>query len=336
MVFVTGATGLLGSHLLYYLAKSGKEVYALKRKDSRVEAVREVWQLYTSDDALWDGIRWVEGDVMDPEVLETTVSRADCVYHCAAVVSFAGGDKSYLSDVNTRGTEHVAALCQRYGVRLCYVSSIAALGDARYEGEVIDEDTPVVAGSIHSVYSHSKAAAERIVRDYIRKGLEAVIVNPSIILGAGHWDRSSSKLFMTAAKGIMVYTEGVCGYVDVRDVCEVMLRLSESRIRGERFVINGGNYSYRELFTEIARITGHRSPGIRLRPWMTNVVWRLLSAVGKITGKRPDFTRETARSSQHKSYYSSAKFLSYYPDYRFYSLSDTIREIYAAYERRRV
>ena len=90
MVFVTGATGLLGSHLLYYLARSGKEVYALKRKDSRIEAVREVWQLYTSDDTLWDGIRWVEGDVMDPEVLETMVSRADCVYHCAAVVSFAG------------------------------------------------------------------------------------------------------------------------------------------------------------------------------------------------------------------------------------------------------
>lgn len=334
MVFVTGATGLLGSHLLYYLAKSGKEVYALKRKDSRIEAVREVWQLYTSDDALWDGISWIEGDVMNPEVLESTISCADCVYHCAAVVSFAGGDKSYLSDVNTRGTEYVAALCQRYGVRLCYVSSIAALGDARYEGEMIDEDTPVIAGSIHSVYSHSKAAAERIVRDYMRKGLEAVIVNPSIILGAGHWGRSSSKLFMTAAKGIKVYTEGVCGYVDVRDVCEIMLRLSESRIRGERFVINGGNYSYRELFTEIARITEHRPPGIRLRPWMTDVAWRLLSVVGKVTGKRPDFTRETARSSQHKSYYSSAKFLSYYPDYRFYSLSDTIREIYAAYLQR--
>lgn len=332
MVFVTGATGLLGSHLLYYLAGSGKKVCALKRKSSRLEDVQEVWRQYAGEGIAWEGIEWIEGDVAVPETMEAAISRADCVYHCAAVVSFDGDDKNYLLNVNLQGTENVAALCRKYKVRMCYVSSIAALGDPHFEGEIVDEDTSVIEDRIHSVYSQSKFTAEGIVWDHIRKGLEAVIVNPSIILGAGHWDRSSSRLFVTASKGIPFYTEGVCGYVDVRDVCRLMLRLSDDRqIRGERFVVNGGNYSYRELFTEIARAAGHRPPIICLYPWMAAAIWRLLAVAGKITGKKPAFTRETARASLHKSYYSSAKLLSRYPDYRFYSLNETIGEIHAAY-----
>lgn len=325
MVFVTGATGLLGSHLLYHLVGEGNEVYALKRESSRLENVREVFGYYPGGMQVWDRIQWVEGDVLKPEKWEPVVKEAACVYHCAAVVSFAGQDKERLLDINLKGTENVTRLCRKYRVRLCYVSSIAALGDARYEGEVVDEETPMILETIRSVYSQSKIAAENRVWQYVRKGLDAVIVNPSIILGPGHWGRSSTQLFMTVSKGMPFYTDGVCGYVDVRDVCRSMIRLSRDRhIRGERFVVNGGNYSYKALFSEIARAAGHRPPAVEMKSWMTSVAWRTLAIAGKITGKQPAFTRETARSSHHKSYYSSAKLKSVYPDFSFYTLPETV------------
>lgn len=336
MVFITGATGLLGSHLLGHLAgRRRDDVCALKRRESRMEDVKEVFRCYTADESRWEAVKWIEGDVLEPETLEAAVAAADCVYHCAAVVSFAGEDKSTLLDTNLKGTANVVHLCRKHRVRLCYVSSIAALGDARREGDIIDEETPVIEGTVRSVYSLSKIEAEKIVWQAVGEGLDAVIVNPSIILGPGHWTRGSSRLYITAAKGMPFYTRGMCGYVDVRNVCEAMVRLAEDRkIRGERFVLNGGNYSYRELFTAIARVAGHRPPVVNMRPWMTEMAWRLLAVIGKLGGRRYAFTRETARSSQHKSCYSAGKLQKRYPDFTFCSLEETVRNIHAAYRQK--
>ena len=325
MVFVTGATGLLGSHLLYFLAVSGHSVSALRRKQSRLEDSRAVFLQYPDGERYWNTINWVEGDVVQKEGLADYVRRADYVYHCAAVVSFSGTDRMHLMNTNLQGTENVAALCLEYQVRLCYVSSIAALGDARQPEDLIDEDTPVIAGREHSVYSQSKTAAEKLIRKYIGYGLNAVIVCPSVILGAGMWHRSSARLFFTAAKGIPFYTRGMTGYVDVRDVCELMIRLCEDPlVSGERFVLNGGNYTYQELFTAIARVNGVQPPWWNLAPWMTELVWRMLACWGYLSGSKPAFTRETARSSQHCSRYSNARILSLYPDFHFYPLVETV------------
>lgn len=335
MVFVTGATGLLGSHLLYFLAESGEDVLALCRKGSRLEECQEVFRQYPAGNSLWERVVWQQGDVLVPESLEAAVERADSVYHCAAMVSFNGEDKNLLVRTNLLGSENIASLCLKYNKRLCYVSSIAALGDASYPGEWVDENTPEVSGREHSAYSDSKGNSEKIIRQYINEGLNAVIVNPSVILGAGMWGRSSSRLFMAAARGIPVYTGGINGYVDVRDVCRLMIRLEKDKqVRGERFVLNGGNYSYRELFTCIAGATGHRPPFLYMGPGLSGVLWRLLAAAGKVTGVRPAFTRETANSSQHKSWYSNKKILALYPDYRFYSLQQTVDEIQRVYQQR--
>ncbi len=325
MIFVTGATGLLGSHLLYFLAGSGQEVLALRRKERSVEKIKAVFYGYPDSDILWQRIVWVEGDILDRQMLAGCVEKATIVYHCAAVVSFDGADRESLERTNLQGSGLIAELCVEYGARLCYVSSIAALGDAPESSEHVDEDTPVIAGTQHSVYSRSKANAEKIVWKYIRKGMNGVIVNPSIILGAGQWERSSGRLFLTAAKGMPVYTGGVNGYVDVRDVCELMIRLAEDReVSGERFVLNGGNYSYLELFREIARSVGRRPPRFYMAPVLTSAVWRILAVWGKLTGRKPAFTRETARSSHHKSCYSSRKILTRYPDFHFRTLQETI------------
>lgn len=334
MVFVTGATGLLGSHLLYHLAEKGAEVCALKRSGSRLQEVYEVFLQYEASGGAWRKIRWVEGDVLEKETLEPVIAGAECVYHCAAVVSFSGKDRERLLDINLKGTENVAHCCRKHKVRLCYVSSIAALGDARYEGEIVDEETPLILERARSLYSQSKIAAENMVWTQVARGLNAVVVNPSIILGAGHWGRSSSRLFLTASKGMPFYTKGICGYVDVRDVCEVMVRLAQDeQVCGERFVVSGGNYTYKELFTVIARATGQRPPFLYMRPWMTSLAWRTLKMLGKVTGRTPVFTEETARSAHHRSYYSAAKLLARYPEFRFRRLEETIEDIQIQYTR---
>lgn len=327
-VFVTGATGLVGSHLLYFLLRSGHPVLALRREASRIEDVKAVFLRYPEGERLWEGIQWVTGDVLVKETLEEAVKGSVCVFHCAAVVSFAGEDSGRLQATNLQGTENVASLCLEHHIRLCYVSSIAALGDAEKEGELIDEETPEIPGRAHSVYSRSKGDSEKKIWQYVSRGLDAVIVCPSIILGAGASGKSSVCLYATAAKGVPFFTKGVVGYVDVRDVCRLTIRLAaDPEVRGERFVLNGGNYSYRELFAIIARANNRRSPCFYMRPWITEIAWRFLALAGKLSGHKPAFTRETARTAHRKSYYSNQKILSLYPDYRFYSLRETVEEI---------
>lgn len=324
---VTGATGLLGSHLLCHLARSGEEIIALKREESRVEETMALFSSYfPSPEEAAARVTWVVGDVLNVESLRPHVEKIHTMYHCAAMVSFNAGDRDTLLQTNIRGTENICTLCLQHGVRLCFVSSIAALGDAPDESIVIDEDTPEIPGAVHSLYSGSKGDSEKIVWKYVREGLNAVMVNPAIILGTGLCGRSSAKLFEQARKGIPFYTDGVNGYVDVRDVCEAMIRLGNMpSIRGERFVLCGRNYSYRELFSVIARAAGKRPPYIRMAPWMTSLAWRLLAVVSWFSGNKPAFTRETARSSQHKSRYSSAKLLKALPGFRFHSLEETAR-----------
>lgn len=325
VIFVTGATGLVGSHLLYRLLDAGHTVFALRRLQSDLEEVRAIFRQHSDGEQLWMQVNWVEGDVLKPETYAGYIRRAAIVYHCAAMVSFDAAEQGLLMETNLRGTENVAVACLECGCRLCYVSSIAALGDAVREMEVIDEATPVIEGREHSVYSWSKGNAEKIVWEFVGRGLDAVIVCPSVILGPGVWTRSSSRLFAAAARGIPVYPRGVTGYVDVRDVVALMVRLAEDGIvRGERFVLNGGNYSFRELFTMIARAYGKRPPCFYLRPWMGEVAWRFLAIAGRFTGKKPAFTRDTARTSQHRSYYSNAKILNRYRDFRFHTLEETV------------
>ena len=182
---VTGATGFLGSHLLCHLARCGETIIALKRYKSHVEETMALFSCYfdSPGDAI-SRVTWVVGDVLDGESVAPFVEKVDTVYHCAAMVSFNGSDRNTLLETNIKGTENICKICLERGVRLCFVSSIAALGDAPNESVVIDENTPEISGSVHSLYSGSKGESEKIVWESVRQGLDVVIVNPAIILGA--------------------------------------------------------------------------------------------------------------------------------------------------------
>ena len=131
---VTGATGLLGSHLLCHLARCGETIIALKRYKSHVEETMALFSCYfdSPGDAI-SRVTWVVGDVLDGESVAPFVEKVDTVYHCAAMVSFNGSDRNTLLETNIKGTENICKICLERGVRLCFVSSIAALGDAPNE-----------------------------------------------------------------------------------------------------------------------------------------------------------------------------------------------------------
>ncbi len=308
MILVTGGTGLVGSHLLFDLVSKGERVRALKRKNSNTDKVKTVFASFSSNDnTLFNQIEWIEGDITDQFSLTDALTDVSQVYHCSALVSFNKSDKQRLHKVNVEGTRNLvdAALDAKIQ-KFCMVSSVSALGTPEQGNTVITENTPWSPESRHTNYALSKFHSELEVWRGIAEGLNAVIINPSIILGAGFWDKGSSLLFSTVAKGLKYYTKGVTGYVDVRDVIRAAVALMQSDISGERFIINAENCSYEYIFKTIAKHLEVKAPYKYATPKMTNIAWRL-TGLQRLWGKQPNFTKETARSAHSIHHYDNQK-----------------------------
>ena len=317
MVFITGCTGLVGSHLVAELIrqkanderqKTLSTIKLLCRKNSDLSLLNRVLKRYGFNE-IPSSIEFVYGDVTDYDILEDAMKDVDEVYHCAAVVSFDPSDRKNIMTINVEGTKNMVNAALHCGVKkFCHVSSIAALGRA-LEGEAIDEESPWTQSKNNSVYSISKHEAEMGVWRGIAEGLDATIVNPSLILGAGRWNTSSCELFTTIAKGFPFYTTGVNGFVDVKDVVRAMMTLMDNNKFGERYCLNGALISYHELFNLMAKNFGVRAPHIKVSKTLSEIAWRLFWIMGKIQGKKPLITKETARTSTRIYSYSSAKII---------------------------
>jgi len=308
MVFVTGGTGFLGAHLLYHLLKKGESVKALRRPESKNDLLERVFGFYTANThELINKIDWIEGDLLDIYSIEEVLNDVTVVYHSAAIVSFQPGDKNQMMHTNIKGTANLVNVAIEKKInKFCYVSSIAAIGRAD-NSKTIDEQTRWKASKRNSSYAISKYGAEREVWRGIEEGLNAVIVNPSIILGPGEINSGSGKLIAAVLKGLKFYTSGINGYVDVRDVVKVMIELADSNISGERFVVSAENLSYKELFEMISRRLGKPPPAYKASRWMGEIAWRLEHLKGKLTGSKPLITRETAKTAANVYVYSNKK-----------------------------
>ena len=331
MILVTGGTGLVGSHLLYELARNHDSARAIHRPESDLSAVRNVFAFYCQNaDELFNKIEWTQADMGDPESLQEALQGVRQVYHCAAVVSFDPREKASMISANVEGTSNIVNACLEEGIdKLCYVSSTAALGSAAI-GTLITEDLIWSASAHRSAYSVSKYHSEMEVWRGMAEGLNAVIVNPSIIIGPGEWERSSSRLFSVVWKGMKYYTEGITGYVDVRDVVSAMTALMASDISGERFTISAENLSYRQVLQWIAEKLGKQAPTIHAGRLMISVVWRLDWLKHLITGQKRSITKEAVRSSMQKSCFSNEK-LSVALGLKYKSISDSIAETAAIF-----
>ncbi len=310
MIIVTGGTGLIGSHLLLQLAKKGHDIRALKRTTGSIEALRKTFSRDTDNaGVLLNRITWYEADMLNKRSLNDAFRDVSQVYHCAGVVSFDPADHVRIMESNIQGTKNIVDLCLENHIgKLCHVSSVAALGHKNDSSEeFMDENTPWEDSGEMSAYSKSKYLSEQEVWEGIEKGLNAVIVNPSIVIGPGDRDRSSTRLINTVWKGLRLYTTGSGSFVDVRDVCRAMIELMESDISGERFVITSENLKYQELFNMIADNLSKKRPGIKVTKLMGEVAWRINKMYSIISGKPPVITRDIVRSGQAGDYYSNEK-----------------------------
>jgi dihydroflavonol-4-reductase len=306
MILVTGATGLVGAHLLQQLAAGNKPVRAIKRASSDMGLVEKVFRMNNAENTL-PQVEWVQADLLDIFSLDEALKGINEVYHCGAMVSFHPSLRHQMLKVNIEGTANLVNACLDAGVlKFCHVSSVAALGRSE-EDQHVDEQTIWKHSKRNSIYAKSKYGAEKEVWRGMAEGLQAVIVNPSIIFGVGNWKGGSTEMVKEVWKGLPFYTRGANSFVDVRDVARAMILLMEGNHFGERFVVTSESLAYRQVFNWIAEFLGKKPPYIPVKPFMGEIAWRLYAIKGLFTGTKPAITRETARNASRRYYYSAEK-----------------------------
>lgn len=332
MLIVTGANGFLGSYLVCALLKQGHKVMGLKRSSSSLEEFNQISSLLfpTDREMVLSNLVWEDADLLDVLRLDQLFEGAEMVFHAAAKVSF-NGNRVELFKVNGEGTANVVNACLKAGVKkLIYASSTAALG--RFDGiGLIDEETQWVDDLNNTMYAESKHLAELEVWRGVEEGLDAVVVNPGIILGAGAWKKGSCRLFENIYKGLKFYTNGVNGFIGVENLADIMVSLAFSEVKNERFVMVAENLTYKELFDTMAEGLGVKAPSIEMKasylPWAT-VLFKINGFLFKNTNLSP----ETLRTSVKIHRYNSQKILSL--GYKLLPVKDIVLKACQAYPKK--
>lgn len=309
MILVTGGTGLVGAHLLFTLANSNKKIRAIYRNEKKFEHVKRIFAYYSSTpDVLFNAIDWVAADLNDIPSLTDAFEGITHVYHCAAFVSFEPDKFDILQKTNIEGTANIVNFCiaSNSVKKLCYISSVAAIGEPK-KGRLATEKTEWNPESKNSVYAITKYGAELEVWRGTQEGLDAVIINPGVIIGPGIWRYGSGSIIKTVANGIPYYTSGSMGYVDVMDVVRCMIAAMESTIKNERFICVSESWSYKKFLFTTATLLGVKPPTKEAKPWLLQLGWRLDWLRHSLTGKRRKLTRHLVDSLQSQSNYDNTK-----------------------------
>lgn len=327
MIFVTGATGLVGSHLLVKLLQDKQPIRALYRIEKKLEQAQKIIQHYLSKDELHllDQIEWIQGSINDIPLLENAFEGITHVYHCAAWISFDPKNYKKLRKVNIRGTANIVNFCIKNKVqKLCYVSSIAAIGKD-VNKEIIDESAEWYPEATDSVYAITKYGAEMEVWRGTQEGLDAVIVNPGVIIGPGFFQSGSGSLFTQVHKGLNHYPIGITGYIGIHDVVDIMQQLMKKNIKNERYILVAENLSFKNLFTMIAIALDKNPPQKKVSRKLLNVI-RILQWLGKsIFGTKQFIFKSSVHSAFEISHYDNTKIKTTL-DYKFASIEETINE----------
>jgi len=293
-ILITGATGLVGAQLTLHLIRNGYDVCALRRSTSKLEIFNRIVGGFSG----WEKkVTWIEGDVTNIYDVSEAVEGMESVFHCAAEISFVPSDFNRMMRINANGTANLVNASLRAGVkRFVHISSVAALGRSESQREISESNTWKTS-KLNSGYAISKYSAEREVWRAMEEGLNALIVNPSIILGPGNWRSGSAAFFDAVWNGLKFYPEGVTGFIDVRDVADCTIALWEKNCSGQRFILSAENKPYRFVLDTIAEVLNKPKPSIRATPLLGNLAWRIEWLRSKISRHRPVITRETVRNS---------------------------------------
>lgn len=333
MILVTGGTGLVGSHLLFKLISNNEKVRATYRRKKTLDRVKHVFSYFSDDpETFFNKIEWVEADINDIPKLQDAFQDITYVYHCAAFVSFEPDKYKTLRKININGTANIVNLCiSNNVVKLCYVSSIAAIGHDTNTEKLIDEKTAWNPEDDNSVYAITKYGAELEVWRGTQEGLDAVIVNPGIILGAGYWNGGSSgNLFKHINNGMRYYVNGVTGYVDVWDVINAMHQLMNSNIKNENFILVAENLSFKTFQIKTAKALTVKPPTKEAKSWLLQTTWRLDWLQFKLFGKRRSLSKQAAKSAVSVTKYDNSKIINTL-NFQFKSIDESINEVSKLY-----
>jgi nucleoside-diphosphate-sugar epimerase len=297
MIAVTGATGLLGSSIIRKLLEDGEQVIAIKRKESDTSLLNDVLNKITVRDA----------DILDPVALSDALQDVSVVIHAAGLVSFQPRDKKRLYETNVQGTRNIINTSLQHNIKkFIHVSSVAALGRPK-DVEQLDEKQKWAESPFNTVYAESKYFAELEVMRGHEEGLEVVIVNPSVILGPGDWNKSSSKIFDYVWRERSFYSDMSINYVDVKDVTRAIIQLMNNGVDGERYILNAGNISCQLLFEKIAKNFKKKPPTIRVGKNLVLWLANLEQLRSLITGSTSLITKETAQLAKSLVTYNNQK-----------------------------
>ena len=289
MILVTGATGLVGSHLLLKLIEQDRVLVALYRSESKKNSTLYFLKERTKSAKVAE-IIWRKGDVCNQPSLAVAFEGITHLYHCAAFISFAHYKQETLIEVNQQGTTNLVNLAIKHQLKkIAYISSIAALGSDT-TSDSIDESTPWNADQDHTPYAYSKFGGELEVWRATQEGVPAVIVNPGVILGTGVEANPLELLCNQIDNGLLFYPKGATGYVTVEDVVQVLTELMDSETENERFILVAENWSYEQMLRRIALIRKKRLPRIGLRKSWLQIAWGL-EGILSLFGKRRFMTQ---------------------------------------------
>jgi nucleoside-diphosphate-sugar epimerase len=255
MILVTGGTGLVGSHLIYQLTLENNVIRATHRADSDIERVKLLFKFYSKDfNQLFKKIEWIEADLNNLSQLQDAFKDISFVYHCAACISFDPSRYETLRRVNIRGTANIVNLCIKNKIKkLCHVSSVATLG---YNIKEIDENNYWDGNKHKSAYAISKYGAEMEVWRGVQEGVKSVIINPGVIIGPGFSKSAFGTIIKMVTNKKRFHTCGKTGYVDVRDISNIMIRLMNSKIENERYILVNKNLSYKKVIDMVSSNLG--------------------------------------------------------------------------------
>jgi dihydroflavonol-4-reductase len=297
MYFVTGASGLIGSFICRELLQREIPFKALKRENSSLKLLEDVEKK----------IHWVTGDILDPLFLQKELHGVDTVIHSAAVVSFHDDDKYELFNTNIEGTKNLVNASLLENVRhFIHISSVAALGRTK-DATIIDEETKWENSDFNTNYAKTKYLSELEVWRGHMEGMKSLIINPSVVLGPGDWNKSSTQIFKYVWNEKPFLPKGSLNYIDIRDLIDILFQLIDKKIFGERFILNTGNISYDELLDLIAKNFSKKKPSFKINGLMLKTAVYLEKWRSAITGSRPLLTKESTQLGRKAFIYNNKK-----------------------------
>lgn len=326
MIFVTGGTGLVGSHLLLKLADRGENILALKRKNSNIRNVEQLFKLNKSQE-IFHKIKWIEGDILDVTFLEEALKGVKTVIHTAAYVSFNEKDENQIIQTNVNGTEALINESIQSDVEnFIYISSIAAMDDFNPATKLIDESSTWNTESKHSSYAYSKYRAEMEVWKGSQEGLNVIVLNPSVIIGSYDGFRESERIFQDKLINQFSPTGGT-GFVDVRDVVNILIKAFDDKQFNQKFIVNAENKTY---FDVLSKAASKRNKVVNILSNKTLKLIQIVSNFNKLIGGQ-SINQGTYKALTTFTSYDNSKSIKTF-DYQYIPVNEAIDHHFTNYQ----